>query len=122
MTDSAEHVIFVYGTLKRGFHNHALLANSKFVGTGRVPGFDLFRAGIPFAVPGDGEIHGELFSVSDSVLARLDALEGHPTWYRRTPVTVTVAESVENVIQREAEMYVYQGGGRGELVPDGVYR
>jgi gamma-glutamylaminecyclotransferase len=40
---------------------------------------------------GDTAVKGEVYEVSDSEdLRRLDGLEGHPNWYRRTPITVFI--------------------------------
>jgi gamma-glutamylcyclotransferase (GGCT)/AIG2-like uncharacterized protein YtfP len=38
----------------------------------------------------------ELYEVTDPLmLARLDSLEGHPRWYRRTPVKTLSGENIE---------------------------
>jgi len=38
----------------------------------------------------------ELYEVTDeNMLARLDSLEGHPRWYRRTPVQTITGEKIE---------------------------
>jgi gamma-glutamylcyclotransferase (GGCT)/AIG2-like uncharacterized protein YtfP len=69
--------VFVYGTLKAGFGNHSLLGASKLIGRGVIPG-RLYVCGLPyFKNEGNSAVHGELYRVTDDVLARLDALEGH---------------------------------------------
>ena len=30
------------------------------------------------------QVHGEIYEVDGNVLSKLDELEGHPTWYKRT--------------------------------------
>lgn len=73
-------LLFVYGTLKRGGCNHALIAGQKFVAEARtLPVFRMFDLGgypgIAHANPGL-RVAGELWHVSTECLARLDALEG----------------------------------------------
>lgn len=73
--------LFVYGTLKRGGENHALLAAQKYLGAARTePGYTLYSLGsYPglIALPGDqAGVEGELWHVDPVCLARLDDLEG----------------------------------------------
>lgn len=73
--------VFVYGTLKRGGGNHALLGGQRFIGDARTaPGFTLYSLGdYPGMVraPGDtAGVTGELWAVDDGCLAELDRLEG----------------------------------------------
>lgn len=86
------HLLFVYGTLKKGCKNHRHLAGQRFDGEaataagyrlhdlGEYPGM-VFDPGTP------GHVRGELWSVDDDALARLDAFEGvGEGLYRRAPV------------------------------------
>lgn len=84
--------IFVYGTLKRGHGNHARFIapdpGSNFIGEAVSVSTDyaLLDFGAPILFkdqPGGHPVKGELFDVSDEVLARIDRLEGHPYHYRR---------------------------------------
>ena len=100
-------LLLVYGTLKRGYSNHALLAAALFVGeaaTTEMYGFylgpDEYAPGepeIPFlsAKPKVGDsavqVRGEVWEVDSSTLAQLDELEGHPDWYQRKTITVNLA-------------------------------
>jgi gamma-glutamylcyclotransferase (GGCT)/AIG2-like uncharacterized protein YtfP len=84
--------VFVYGSLMRGFGNHHRLTEADFLGEGKTsPGFTLVNLG---AFPGmhrdrkGGVVTGEVYAVSQAELASLDALEGHPDFYRRQLVTV----------------------------------
>jgi len=84
-------VMFVYGTLKRGFSNHRLMGQSKYLGKTLVPGLKMFSmGGFPGCIKSgdnDDEVIGELYEVtSEEVLQDLDWLEGHPDFYRRTEV------------------------------------
>lgn len=83
------HKVFVYGTLKTGFHNNKRIL-SEYTGVkAKAPGIDLHKGPhFPFAVKGKGVAIGELFEVSDSTLLQLDRLEGHPNFYERTEIEV----------------------------------
>ena len=84
--------VFVYGTLKRGYHNNAHLIESKFIKTTTIKGISLHAGGgwkFPFAMrnPG-GKITGEIYEVDNTTLKNLDYLESHPDWYRRKQFNV----------------------------------
>jgi len=91
---SKRHEIFVYGSLKRGFSNHSLLASQLFVATARTqPRYRLYALnGFPGMVEAsdDGRsIEGEIWSVDPECLTRLDLLEdtAHGL-YARVPITL----------------------------------
>ncbi len=74
-------LLFVYGTLKRGGGNHRQMEGQTFLAPARtVPGFRLYDlGGFPglFADPADTEgVVGEVWSVDEDALERLDAFEG----------------------------------------------
>src|SRR5688572_19180393 len=71
--------LFVYGSLKRGFRHHDLLLGARFHGeTVTAAGYQLVLLGEypALADGGDGTVTGELYSVENELLARLDAFEG----------------------------------------------
>lgn len=82
----------MYGTLMRGFGNNRLLEGQRFVCTARtVERYAMFQSGIPFVHPVDPrtKIVGELWEVvSADAMRKLDQLEGHPDWYKRTTIQV----------------------------------
>lgn len=81
------HLLFVYGTLKRGQPNHHFLAGALFLGEDQTrPEFTMYDLGaFPGVVAGgSSSISGELYELDDSTLARVDRLEGHPSFYERT--------------------------------------
>jgi gamma-glutamylaminecyclotransferase len=91
------HLVFVYGTLKQGNSNNRLLAGARCEGAAvTAESYGLNADGAPrvyrdaprgYAAP----VVGEVYYVDDNTLARLDSLEGHPKWYCREQVAVTVA-------------------------------
>src|ERR1700761_7049199 len=78
-------LVFVYGSLKHGFHNNHFLKNSRFLGTAKTPPrFDLINCGaFPAAIPGSNSLSGELFQVNSTVMRSLDELEGNGFLYQR---------------------------------------
>lgn len=81
------HKVLVYGTLRKGFSNHSLLVDSKFVGRRSVLGTMYSLGGFPAVVlSGAGQVNCELYEVDENTLRRLDRLESHPVFYQRVPV------------------------------------
>ena len=99
--------IFVYGTLKRGFPNHLILADARFIGQVRtLEAFPLVVQGpwfTPAMLPEPGAGHrvwGELWEVDNAKFSELDELENlnRPTGYVRELIMVELADkSVERV-------------------------
>lgn len=124
------HLVAVYGTLKRGFHNHYLLETSVFKGLARAPG-KLYVRGLPFFkrvsdVPMG--VYCELYSVDDETLARLDRLEGYREHNPETSLYNRVEVEVEHFLNHEEEewipAYIYEYNGHVEETyrkEDGVY-
>ena len=80
-------LVFVYGTLKKGFGNHRLLAKAKFIAPAFIMDGKMLNLGaFPAVIAGDMDIEGEIYSVDKDTLASLDRLEGHPTFYERKQV------------------------------------
>jgi gamma-glutamylcyclotransferase (GGCT)/AIG2-like uncharacterized protein YtfP len=93
--------VFVYGTLLAGEDNHRLLATATLVGEARTkPAFELRDLGhFPGLVKGGTcSITGEVYEVDAPTLARLDALEGHPRFYRRTRIALDDGAKVETYL------------------------
>jgi len=117
--EAGRDLLFVYGTLMRGFPLHRLLAaGAEYVGPGRVGGrlFDL--GAYPAAVPdATGAVAGELYRVGDPRLwAVLDSAEGPQ--YHRQEVAVRAADGGAVA----AFIYWYRGPLRGAPIPGGDYR
>ncbi|XP_020548877.1 putative gamma-glutamylcyclotransferase At3g02910 [Sesamum indicum] len=115
-------LIFVYGTLKRGFYNHRLIddlmrpRHAVYLGPHTtVQPFPLVCGphGIPYLInlPGCGHrVLGELYSVSSGhARSRLDDLEGvHQGHYERLPIVVV--DGGERVVEVEA-YFAHRGFG-----------
>ena len=92
-----EHLVFTYGTLKRGEPNHYLIqpglatkGESLLIGTGstqtKFPLVIATKYNIPHLLDAAGEgtsVTGEVYSVDQSMLDELDILEGIPKHYQR---------------------------------------
>lgn len=88
MNNTKKIIVAVYGSLKRGFYNHRIIESGSFLAEGVVTGFDMFNMGMyPMVIPGKRKIQVELFEVDVPTFARLDRLEGFPTFYGRQVVT-----------------------------------
>lgn len=144
-----DNLLFIYGTLMSGQDLNKMMAEAQYIGRARTyshPPLLMYADTIPYAVevrtPYDshtvslllrqlgveGVIHGELWRVSDHTLAMLDALEGHPTAYKRT-----LLRHVRNYARAydegdaflDAYAYIYQGDPAGfgaSLIPSGDFR
>jgi len=87
--------VFVYGTLKRGFPNHHLICEGKFLGIDFIYGKLLDLGSFPAVVEGKRAIEGEIFEVDENLIKRLDYLEGHPSFYQRKQTqTINSGEQV----------------------------
>ena len=110
--------VFVYGTLRKGYWNHRLLENSKFLGEARTKEkYSLYADGIPYVVKiPRTHIKGEVYEVDEETLRRLDQLEEHPDVYYREEIEVLL-----NGKPIKAWIYFYPYP-EGEFIPSGDYK
>jgi len=112
--------VFVYGTLKRGCHNHHFLAGQEFLGEARtVPGYALFLLGdYPGMVRRIGtfdDVIGEVWAVDTAGLTALDELEGVGAGlYERVPVHLLAPFADQRV---ETYLYLRKLEGRPVIGP-----
>ena len=93
--------VFVYGTLKKGLGLSCYMNGCRFLGVGKIKGFDMFDIGVPYIIGGKGEIWGEVYAFhSEYLLKGLDELE---TFYKRKFVNV---ELVNGKIVKDVWVYV----------------
>jgi gamma-glutamylaminecyclotransferase len=93
--------VFVYGTLRQGEGNHRLLARARCVGQARTrPEFSFHSLGgfTGMIAGGQQEVLGEVYEVDQYTLDRLDRLEGHPRFYRRTAITLADGTQVDTYL------------------------
>jgi gamma-glutamylcyclotransferase (GGCT)/AIG2-like uncharacterized protein YtfP len=112
MTTPQIHRVFVYGTLRRGHSNHALLEMSKFMGEAATlrPYWMITTGTFPIlldAAPADfGQaplaIAGEIYHVDDATLEQLDRLERKGRAYDRKVTEVCEAG-------RKVHAHIYVG-------------
>ncbi len=98
----AEHLVFVYGTLKRGFPND-IADIGDFPRRGRYRTVDAFPLVVggewrsPYLIPEPGRghrVYGEVYEVDDAALEELDRFEGThlPDGYYRGRLLVMAGE------------------------------
>lgn len=93
-----DNLVAVYGTLKKGHGNYyRYLTDSKFVGSGKTKAkYPLLIQGLPYLLEEKGVGHNvkvDVFKVSDTVLGKLDQLEGHPRWYCRKQIQIQMGKN-----------------------------
>jgi len=102
--------VFVYGSLKKNFHNDSVLSQSEFVGTSRLKNHALYNfetskgdGKFPIMLPASGHtVMGEVYIVDDYTLDDLDDLESEGNMYNRVLVDVLIDNSYH-------EVYTYVG-------------
>lgn len=79
--------VFVYGTLKKGGMNHHFLKSSDFVKHEILQDHSIYAPrgfSFPLLIQSKGnKVYGEVYSVSSTILAKLDMLESEGTLYTR---------------------------------------
>jgi gamma-glutamylcyclotransferase (GGCT)/AIG2-like uncharacterized protein YtfP len=99
--------VFVYGSLLAGEGNHRVLRGARLLGPAKTPQeFSMFSLGSFPGVVRGGEtaIVGEVYEVDAATLAGLDQLEGHPRFYRRTPLRLDDHGEVETYLLTSAQV------------------
>lgn len=128
LCNEGEHLLFVYGTLKRGFSNFHIIKDYKFVAEAKTVGkFRLteeydenWKKWVPYLSKDEEfEIRGEVFKGKDTSLEFLDEFEAVPLGiYERTSVKVRLSE-----VDEEVTAWVYVGKKNGKyLVKDGFFQ
>lgn len=88
-------LLFVYGSLKKGFDNHHLLSKytkrlGKAITVGKFGMFEDSFGNYPYLVPVPKmRVHGELYMiVRRELFEKLDRFEGYPEYYERKKILV----------------------------------
>jgi len=112
------HLVFVYGTLKRGYPNNPLLEGSQFLGEAvTVPTYKMVETSFPVIMPDPSgkPVAGEIYTVDDATLARLDQLEREGRSYDRVMIDVTLPLSNGERLPTQAFIYVGREDRFGEM-------
>lgn len=117
-------LLFVYGTLKRGFRLHHYLKEAPFLGAAvTAPGYALYRLDwYPALVeePGAGSITGEVYEVCNALLEALDEVEGVPYLYRRAEIELLSLGG--RIVRERCVTYLYQRSVQGRArIPQGEW-
>lgn len=85
--------IATYGTLKKDYNNYNIyLTNSTYLGSGITQDkYPLIIKDMPYLIEelGQGyQVEVDVFKITQTVLAKLDEFEVHPTWYRRKQIPI----------------------------------
>lgn len=108
-------LLFVYGSLRKGFHNHDYLNEATFINSASTSDefymvgrlnfkLDEFEDGrspprmllFPYIFKPDNDddtlpkttVYGELYKISDDTLNKIDSHEGHPDIYKRGTINI----------------------------------
>lgn len=110
-----KHLVFVYGTLKRGGSNHRLMTGQKFISDARTePVYRLYSLGdypAMIGAPKDGRsIEGEIWEIDPDCRDRLDQLEGLAEGlYERVPIRM---QPPHHELKVEGYLYLLAVAGR----------
>jgi gamma-glutamylcyclotransferase (GGCT)/AIG2-like uncharacterized protein YtfP len=116
------HRVFVYGTLKRGYPNNPLLEGSEFLGEAvTVPTYKMVETSFPVIMPDPSgkPVAGEIYTVDDATLARLDQLEREGRSYDRMVIDATLPMSNGERLPTRAFIYVGREDRFGEMFARG---
>ena len=122
--------LFVYGTLKRGHPNNPLLEGSEFLGEAvtvltykavTVPAYKMVGTSFPVIMPDPSgkPVAGEIYTVDDATLARLDQLEREGRSYDRVMIDATLPLSNGERLTTQAFIYVGREDRFGEMFARG---
>ncbi len=97
MDIDCQHLVFVYGSMKKGFMNHFRLEGTAiFLGAASTLNSyamypdDSYK--FPYVLKDKNRfpIQGELYSAGNDLLEILDIFEGHPKYYKREKIEVKI--------------------------------
>lgn len=100
------HLVFVYGTLRRNYHNHKLISKAYFISEWVTPAqYTMISFGFYPAViaVGTSPIVGELYKINDKQLEEVDQIEGVPTFYQRDTIETPAGKAIWYVMPESAE-------------------
>lgn len=102
------HLIFIYGTLRKGGRAHGMMRDAEFKAVGSINGRLVHVDQYPgLILCDDRRVLGEVYLVNDDLLADLDRYEGcleSPAHYLREETLVSL-ENGETIL---AQVYIFQ--------------
>ena len=93
--------LFVYGTLKKGFHNAFYLEDARFLGEFVTePVYSMYDFGGYPAVTEIGKtaIEGEVYDISEELLTSIDLLEWYPDFFQRVMIGTSFGGALMYVV------------------------
>lgn len=110
MTD----LVFVYGTLKRGFRANYMLDTGTFLGEAETPPiFRMFGSAFPWLYLATGKddfgwcVRGEVYEINEPTFRVLDRYEGCPGLYFRQKFTVRPLTSFKGYGEDQVNAWIY---------------
>lgn len=102
-------LVAVYGSLRKGLHNHRVISEAEYISKGVVKGFGMYCLGLYPAILRTGkktDVVVEVYDVTSSIMDNLDSLEGFPRYYNRklVPVSVDGEQLVAWIYYMEGEL------------------
>jgi gamma-glutamylaminecyclotransferase len=95
-------LLFVYGTLKRGFRNQRYLSDAVFLGqfsTDRCYSMFDFTRYPAVTQSGRDAIAGEVYQISPHHLAATDTLEGYPEFFQRVLISTPFGDAWMYIVE-----------------------
>jgi len=96
--------IFIYGSLKKGFDNHDILKDAKYISKAEtIRSFAMFEetsGNYPYLLKeenkGYSKIKGELYKIyRKDILKNIDSFEGAPNYYKREKIKIKTKKEVK---------------------------
>jgi gamma-glutamylcyclotransferase (GGCT)/AIG2-like uncharacterized protein YtfP len=124
-------LVFVYGSLMKGYRNHRLLeaGNARYLGRAATsPRYTLVDLMVfpGLLEVGRTRVRGEVYEVDVPTLANLDRLEGHPRFYRRQHVSLAQSSRQLRREHHRAKVWAYflsvEEYGQRPEIPSGDWR
>lgn len=103
-------IVFVYGSLKKGYYNHHYLSGSKYLGEAILNDYGLIDLGrYPGIIAQKGcDVEGELYEINAETKAKIDELEEEGSLYACVSLDVRMNHQMV-----KANVYLY-------LLEDGI--
>ncbi|OLQ92064.1 gamma-glutamylcyclotransferase [Vibrio ponticus] len=112
-----QHLVFVYGTLRRGESNHHFLSAAQFLGLHETAAeYAMYDLGAyPAVISGHQSIFGEVYLIDNEILNSLDRLEDVPVEYRRELINTPFGDAWIYIFQDEKKLNSIISSGNWDL-------